>query len=60
VTDLIWKGSRMAGFSLFASRRLPLLRWQKIIPLIVNGSVKPLVERVYPLGEASEAPTPSD
>jgi NADPH2:quinone reductase len=29
--------------------------WQDIIPLIVNGSVKPIVERVYPLGEADEA-----
>jgi len=26
-----------------------------VIPLIVGGSVKPIVERVYPLGEASEA-----
>jgi NADPH:quinone reductase-like Zn-dependent oxidoreductase len=56
VTDLIWKGSRMAGFSLFAqSPSAVAAAWQKIIPLIVNGSVKPLVERVYPLGEASEA-----
>jgi NADPH2:quinone reductase len=56
VTDLIWKGSRMAGFSLFVqSPSAVAAAWQKIIPLIVNGSVKPLVERVYPLGEASEA-----
>jgi NADPH:quinone reductase len=56
VTDLIWKGSRMAGFSLFAqSPSTVAAAWQKIIPLIVNGSVKPLVERVYPLGEAGEA-----
>src|SRR6267378_7734317 len=56
VTDLIWKGARMAGFSLFAqSPSAVAAAWQKIIPLIVNGSVKPLVERVYPLGEASEA-----
>jgi NADPH:quinone reductase-like Zn-dependent oxidoreductase len=26
-----------------------------IIPLIVGGSVKPIVERVYPLGEAGGA-----
>src|ERR1700737_1993993 len=55
VTDLIWKGSGVAGFSLFAqSPSAVAAAWQKIIPLIVNGSVKPLVERVYPLGEASE------
>jgi NADPH:quinone reductase len=29
--------------------------WRDIIPLIVRGSVKPIVERVYPLGEAGEA-----
>jgi NADPH:quinone reductase-like Zn-dependent oxidoreductase len=29
--------------------------WRDIIPLIVGGSVKPIVERVYPLGEAGEA-----
>jgi NADPH:quinone reductase-like Zn-dependent oxidoreductase len=56
VTDLIWKGSRMAGFSLFAqSPSAVAAAWREIIPLILNGSVKPLVERVYPLGEASEA-----
>jgi hypothetical protein len=29
-------------------------------PLIMVGSVKPIVERVYPFGEASEAFAPSD
>ena len=29
--------------------------WRDIIPLIVGGSVKPIVERIYPLGEAGEA-----
>jgi hypothetical protein len=29
--------------------------WRDVIPLIVNGSVKPIVERVYPFGEAGEA-----
>jgi NADPH:quinone reductase len=29
--------------------------WENRIPLIVSGSVKPIVERVYPFGEASEA-----
>jgi NADPH2:quinone reductase len=56
VTDLIWKGARMAGFSLFAqSPTAVATAWREIIPLIVNGSVKPIVERVYPLGEAGEA-----
>jgi NADPH2:quinone reductase len=56
VTDLIWKGARMAGFSLFAQPPIVIATaWRDIIPLIEGGSVKPIVERVYPLAEASEA-----
>jgi len=56
VTDLIWKGARMVGFSLFAQSPTAIVTaWRDIIPLIVGGSVKPIVERVYPLGEAGEA-----
>jgi NADPH:quinone reductase len=56
VTDLIWKGARMAGFSLFAqSPATVAAAWRDILPLIVSGSVRPIVERVYPLGEAGEA-----
>src|SRR5258705_2711728 len=56
VTDLIWKGARMAGFSMFAqSPTASAAAWRDVIPLIVGGSVKPIVERVYPLGEAGEA-----
>ncbi len=56
VTDLIWKGARMAGFSLFAQSPTAIAAaWRDIIPLIVSGSVKPIVERVYPLGEAGGA-----
>src|ERR1700693_69826 len=53
VTDLIWKGARMAGFSLFAqSPSVVATAWQNILSLIASGYVKPIVERVYPLGEA--------
>jgi NADPH2:quinone reductase len=56
VTDLIWKRARMAGFSLFVQSPVAIAdAWRNILPLIVSGSVKPLVERVYPLGEAGEA-----
>src|SRR6202162_5075914 len=56
VTDLIWKRARMAGFSLFAQSPPAIAAaWRDILPLIVSGSVKPIVERVYPLGEAGEA-----
>ena len=56
VTDLIWKRARMAGFSLFAQSPTAIASaWRDVIPLIVSGSVKPIVERVYPFGEAGEA-----
>jgi NADPH2:quinone reductase len=56
VTDLIWKRARMAGFSLFAQSPATIATaWQNIIPLIVSGSVKPIVESIYPLAEAGEA-----
>jgi NADPH:quinone reductase len=56
VTDLIWKRALMVGFSLFAQSSTAIVAaWRDIIPLIVSGSVKPIVERVYPLGEAGEA-----
>jgi NADPH:quinone reductase len=56
VTDLIWKGARMAGFSLFAQSPAAIAAaWRDILPLIVSGSVNPIVERVYPFGDASEA-----
>ena len=56
VTDLIWKRARMAGFSLFAQSPTAIATaWRDILPLIVSGSVKPIVERVYPFGEAGEA-----
>jgi NADPH:quinone reductase len=56
VTDLIWKGARMAGFSLFAQSPTAIATaWQDIIQLIVGGTVKPVVERVYSLGDAGNA-----
>ena len=56
VTDLIWKRARIAGFSLFAQSPTAIVSaWRDIIPLIVRGSVKPIIERVYPLSEAGEA-----
>jgi NADPH2:quinone reductase len=56
VTDLIWKGARMAGFSLFAQPPTAIAAaWREIVRLVVGGSIKPVVERVYPLSEAGEA-----
>jgi NADPH2:quinone reductase len=56
LTDLIWKRARMAGFSLFAQSPTAIATaWRDILPLIVSGSVKPIVERAYPLGGAREA-----
>jgi NADPH2:quinone reductase len=56
VTELIWKRARMEGFSLFAqSPNVVATAWQDILSLLASGSVKPIVERVYPLAEAGEA-----
>lgn len=56
VTDLIWKGARMCGFSLFAQSPPDIAAaWRVILPLIENGSVKPVVERIFPLSEGGEA-----
>jgi NADPH:quinone reductase-like Zn-dependent oxidoreductase len=46
----------MVGYSLFAQSPTAIATaWRAIIPLIVGGSVKPIVERIYPLGEAGGA-----
>jgi NADPH2:quinone reductase len=56
VTDLIWKRARMAGFSLFAQTPSAIAAaWRDLIPLMLTGSVKPIVERVYALPEAGAA-----
>ncbi|MFZ0989773.1 MAG: zinc-binding dehydrogenase, partial [Xanthobacteraceae bacterium] len=56
VTDLIWKRARMVGFSLFAQSPTAIATaWRDVIPLMVTGSVKPIVERVYALPEAGAA-----
>ncbi len=56
VTDLIWKRARMAGFSLFAQSPTAIATaWRAALPRIVGGSVKPIVERVYPFAEAGDA-----
>jgi NADPH:quinone reductase len=56
VTDLIWKRARMVGFSLFAQSPATIAAaWRDILPLIVSGFVKPIIERVYPFGAAGEA-----
>jgi NADPH2:quinone reductase len=56
LTNLIWKRARMVGFSMFDQSPATIAAaWRDIIPLIVSGTVKPIVERVYPFGEAGEA-----
>ncbi|HSZ51062.1 MAG TPA: zinc-binding alcohol dehydrogenase family protein [Caulobacteraceae bacterium] len=56
VTDLIWKRARMTGFSLFSqSPKMISTSWRTIVELIQEGSVKPIVDHVYPFAEAGEA-----
>jgi len=58
VTDLIWKGARMAGFSLFAqSPTAVATAWRDIIPLIVGKSQADRRASLSPWpGERSLAP----
>jgi NADPH2:quinone reductase len=45
----------MGGFSLFAHPPTVIAAaWRDVIPPMVSGSVKPIVERVYPFGEAAK------
>jgi NADPH:quinone reductase len=56
VTDLIWKRTRMVGYSLFNQSPTEIATaWRQIISRIVSGAVKPIVERTYPFAEAREA-----
>src|ERR1700722_14626943 len=56
LTDLIWKRARMVGFSLFAQSPTAIATaWRDVIPLIVSGAVKPILERIYALPEAGAA-----
>lgn len=56
LTDLIWKRARMSGFSLFAQSPATIAAaWNTILPLFTSQTVKPVLERSYPLEEAAEA-----
>jgi NADPH:quinone reductase-like Zn-dependent oxidoreductase len=47
----------LEDFSLFAQPPTAIAAaWREILPLIVGGSVKPVVDRVYSFDEAGEAP----
>jgi NADPH:quinone reductase len=56
LTDLIWKRARMSGFSLFAEPPAMIAAaWKAILPLFASQSVRPVLEKVFPLEEAAEA-----
>jgi NADPH2:quinone reductase len=56
LTDLIWKRARMVGFSLFAQSPTAIATaWRDVIPLMVSGAIKPILERIYALPEAGAA-----
>ncbi|WP_425990878.1 quinone oxidoreductase family protein [Afipia sp. DC4300-2b1] len=56
VTDIIWKDLSVTGFSLFRCTRQEIqAAWDVISPLLVKGTVKPPVARIFPLEEAAKA-----
>lgn len=56
VMHLIWKPSRIHGFNMyFQSPEAFGEAWAVILDLLSKGKVKPLIDRTYPLAEASEA-----
>jgi NADPH:quinone reductase len=56
VTDLIWKRARMAGFALVVQPgAVKRKAWEQVMALIISGAVVPVVERTYPLEQATEA-----
>ncbi|MES2601048.1 MAG: zinc-binding alcohol dehydrogenase family protein [Pseudomonadota bacterium] len=56
VTDIIWKDLKVTGFSLFRATPAEIREaWDCILPLLVKGSIKPLIDRTFPLENAGEA-----
>jgi NADPH2:quinone reductase len=56
VTDLIWKRARVSGFALVTQTpAVKVEAWNQVMKLIASGAVSPIVERTYPLEQASEA-----
>lgn len=56
VTDLIWRAGRVVGFS--PSGFVPAdytAAYQKTLKLLVEGHIKPLIARTFPLAKAAEA-----
>ncbi len=56
VTDIIWRGATLTGFSLFAtSPDDQSAAYEQVIGLISDGKIKPAQDRSYPLEEAAVA-----
>jgi NADPH:quinone reductase-like Zn-dependent oxidoreductase len=56
VTDVIWKGATVTGFSLFAAgEAAQAAAYAQVLPLIAQGRVTPAQDRAYPLDQASDA-----
>jgi NADPH2:quinone reductase len=56
VTHIIWKRASIKSFSLFAQPAAAIAEaWQAVMPLLQSGAIKPIVAKVFPLEEASQA-----
>jgi NADPH:quinone reductase-like Zn-dependent oxidoreductase len=56
VTDIIWKGATVRGFSLFAAAAADqAAAYEQVLPLLSRGAIVPARDRSYPLEEAGAA-----
>jgi NADPH2:quinone reductase len=56
VTDIIWKGATLTGFSLFtASPADQAAAYEQVLGLIKDGEIKPAQDRSYQLDQADDA-----
>ena len=56
VTDIIWKRASLQSFSLFVySPQEVQAVWDEIEPFFTSGTVRPIIDRIFPLAEAAEA-----
>jgi NADPH2:quinone reductase len=56
VTNLIWKSGQIKGFNfLMESAERREQAWQAVSSLLVEKSIRPVIDRIFPFDETAEA-----